>query len=95
MARYYNMYYLIIVAVAVSFDQLTYFANEDNGTVELMVILSNPSIADITVQIVSSDVTAISKCAYTLHLSHFIAYVHTYSTSHTIYLHVHMHTYTY
>ena len=78
------MCYLIIVAVAVSFDQLTYFANEDNGTVELMAILSNPSVADITVQIVSSDVTAISKCASTLHLSHFIAYIHI--LHHTLYI---------
>lgn len=86
------MYCLIIVAVAVSFDQLTYFANEDNGTVELMAILSNPSIADITVQIVSSDVTAISKCVSTLHLSHFIAYIHI--LHHTLYIYMYTCTHT-
>ena len=61
--EYYNiMYYLVSVAVTISFDQVTYFVNEDNGTVELMAILSNPSATDdITVQIISSDVTAISK----------------------------------
>ena len=55
------MYCFIFVAVAISFDPLTYFVNENNGTVELIAILSNPSIADITVQIMSSDVAAISK----------------------------------
>ena len=67
---YYNMYCLVLVAVTISFDQFTYFVNENNETVELVAILSNPSIADITVQVISSDVTAISKYEHTLHYHH-------------------------
>ena len=55
------MYYLVPIAIAISFDQFIYFLNENNGTVELMAILSNPSATDITVRITISDVTAISK----------------------------------
>ena len=88
--RYYNMYCLVLVAVTISFDQLIYFVDEDNGTVELMAILSNPSIADITVQIMSSDVTAISKYAHTLLYNALLRAPH-----HTTGLHAHMLTKTY
>ena len=40
---------------------MMYRANESDGTVEITVNLNNPSITDITVQIVSSDITAISE----------------------------------
>ena len=57
-------YNVFLAAITISFDQLIYFVNENNGTVELKAILSNPSTTDITVQIISSDVTAISKYAH-------------------------------
>ena len=101
-ARYYNMYCFVFVAVAISFDPLTYFVNENNQTVELLAILSNPSIADITVQIMSSDVTAISKysrsgCRTSLHMYiciYYITYVHTRMHTHTHHTHTHTHTHT-
>jgi len=45
----------------ISFDELIYHVDESNGTVELMITLSNPSSANITVQVVSNDITATSK----------------------------------
>ena len=38
-----------------------YRVNESNGTVEVTASLSNPSMTDITVQILSNDITAMSK----------------------------------
>lgn len=49
------------IAITISFNQMMHRANESDGTVEIMVNLSNPSINDITVQIISSDITAISE----------------------------------
>ena len=79
--EYYNiMHYLILTAITISFDQITYFVNENNETVELKAILSNPSATNITVQILSSDVTAISKYACTLYITYCIfACIHTYT----------------
>ena len=58
----YAKYFL--AAITISFDRLIYFVNENNGTVELIVVLSNPSTTDIAVEIISSDVTAISTYAH-------------------------------
>ena len=55
---------IFLAAITISFDQLIYFVSENYGMVELMAILSNPSTTDITVQIISSDITAISMYAH-------------------------------
>ena len=68
--EHYNMYNDFLAAITISFNELIYFVNESNETVELLVILSNPSATDITVQIMSSDVTAISKYAHNHNLLH-------------------------
>ena len=73
------MYYLVPIAITISFDQLKYFLNENNGSVELKAILSNPSATDITVQIIINDGTAISKYART----HTCMYTHTRTHMHT------------
>ena len=76
------MYYfgtLIFVAITISFNQLTYYVNENNETVELMATLSNPSTTDITVQIISNDITAMSKFTYVcIVLPHLTKYIHKY-----------------
>ena len=59
-----------LVAITISFNELIYFVNESNETVELLVILSNPSATDITVHIMSSNVTATSKYAHNHNLLH-------------------------
>ena len=76
------MYYLVPIAITISFDQFTYFVDESNETVELMAILSNPSATDITVQLISSDITAISKYSCTLHSCYITHCVFTYILTH-------------
>ena len=45
--------YMIVVwiAAAISFNQSTYSANEDSGVVQPVLVLSNPSSTNITVQV--------------------------------------------
>jgi len=43
--------WLITTAVTVKFNQSTYSVKEDNGSVEPVLVLSNPSSTDITVQV--------------------------------------------
>ena len=57
------------IVVTISFNQTMYRANESDRAVEIMVSLSNPSMTDITVQIVSSDITAISESTHITLLS--------------------------
>jgi len=80
----YNIMYLpcYFIAIMISFDELIYHVDESNGTVELMVTLSIPSSADITVQVVSNDITATSKF---IHKS--IIYAVPYSTTQCTTLH--------
>ena len=46
---------LLYVATTVSFNQSTYSVNEDDGPAQPVLVLSNPSSTDITVQVISSD----------------------------------------
>ena len=78
------MYYLVPIVIKISFDQFTYSVDESNETVELMAILSNPSATDITVQLISSDVTAMSKYSGTLHSCYITHCVFTYILTHNI-----------
>lgn len=48
-----------------SFGLSIYIANESSENIELDVQLSNPSSTDITLQVVSNDITATSKFAPT------------------------------
>ena len=51
------MYIILLFQLAprVNFDQSTYGIDEDKGPVQLMLILSNPSTADITIRVFSND----------------------------------------
>ena len=51
------------IAITISFNQSTYHVNENDMTVEIVAILSNPSSTDVTVEITSSDTTATSEFA--------------------------------
>lgn len=46
---------LLNIDVNVSFDKPTYNINEHNGSIQLVIILSNPSSTDITVQVASTN----------------------------------------
>ena len=49
------------IASTISFNQSTYHVNENDMTVEIAAILSNPSSTDITVEVGSNDDTANSE----------------------------------
>ena len=51
------MYVLCIPAVIINFDQPAYSVNENNGPAQTMLILNNPSVFDITLQIVSNGLS--------------------------------------
>ena len=44
-------------AIIITFSQSTYTADEDSGTVQVELVLSNPSMTDITVQVDTIDIT--------------------------------------
>ena len=48
-------HYLVIT---VNFNQSTYSVDEDDGPAQPVLVLSNPSSTDITVQVRSIDITA-------------------------------------
>ena len=50
-----------IIAITVNFDQSTYIIDEDNGPVQPLLVLSNPSTFLINVQVNSSDGSALGK----------------------------------
>ena len=45
-------------AITISFNQSTYSVDEDDGPAQPVLVLSNPSSTDITVQVGSNDITA-------------------------------------
>ena len=49
------------VATTVSFSQLTYSVDEDDGPAQPVLVLSNPSSTDITVQVRDTGNTATSE----------------------------------
>ena len=56
-----HMLLIICIAITVSFSQSAYSVNEDDGVVQPVLVLSNPSSTDITVQVRSNDNTATGK----------------------------------
>jgi len=46
-----------ITGITITFSQLTYTTDEDNGTVQVELVFSNPSMTDITVQVNTIDIT--------------------------------------
>jgi len=45
----------------ISFEQAAYDVDEDDGPAQPVLVLSNPSSTDITVELLSTDGTAIGK----------------------------------
>ena len=50
--------WLIEIVAIVHFSQSTYSVNEDDGVVQPVLVLSNPSSTDITVQVRDNSNTA-------------------------------------
>ena len=53
--------FLYSVAVSVSFNQSTYIVNENDGSVQAVLVLSNSVVIDIAVQVRTIDNTAIGE----------------------------------
>jgi len=54
----YTVYYTsFVIGSVVTFSQSTYIVDEDDGPAQPVLILSNPSSTDITVQVTSNDIT--------------------------------------
>ena len=49
---------LIYIAIKVTFNQSTYSVNENDGPAQPVLVLSNPSSTDITVQVNDTQNTA-------------------------------------
>ena len=49
------IFFLFLLAIMVSFEQSMYSVNENAGPVQLVLVLSNPSSTDITVQVTTTD----------------------------------------
>ena len=47
-----------MLVVTVCFNQSTYSVDEDDGPAQPVLVLSNPSSTNITVQVRSNDITA-------------------------------------
>ena len=60
----------IILDVNVSFSQSTYSINEDVGSIQLTLVLSNSLSTDITVQVVDDDNTATGEYRHKQHGNH-------------------------
>ena len=55
---------VMFISVMVTFNQSSYGVIEDDGTVTIMMIFSQPSSVEFQVTINASDVTAIGTCYY-------------------------------
>ena len=47
--------------IVVNFEQMTYNIDEDNGLVQPVLVLSNPSSTTITIEVLSIDESATGK----------------------------------
>ena len=56
-----NFCMYVDTAIAISFSQSTYSVDEDDGPAQPVLVLSNPSSTDITVQVRSNNITATGK----------------------------------
>ena len=52
--------YYSFVAITVTFDETTYSVDEDDGPAQPVLVLSNPSSTEITVQVSDTSGTATS-----------------------------------
>ena len=51
----------LLPAIIITFNQSTYSVNEDDGPAQPVLVLSNPSSTDITVQVRDTHNTATSE----------------------------------
>ena len=68
----------IIIALNIYFNQSTYIINEDDGPAQPVLVLSNPSSTDITVQVEATNGSATGKYIIIICLN---VFVHVYRKS--------------
>ena len=54
----------LLVDIVLRFNQTVYRVNEDDGVVHPVLVLSNPSSYDVTIQVIDDEITATSKYIY-------------------------------
>ena len=54
-------YLILLLVIAVKFSQSTYRVNEYNGSVQPMLVLSNPSSTNITINVSTANITAFGE----------------------------------
>ena len=55
------MFAYLLVDIVLRFNQTVYSVNEDDGIVQPVLVLSNPSSYDVTIQVNDDEITATSK----------------------------------
>ena len=55
------MYSIVFLVTSVNFSQSAYSVDENDGIVQLTLVLSIPSSSDITIEVFSTDGSAIGK----------------------------------
>ena len=55
-----SCHFLLVVTISVSFNATTYGVSEDTGSLQPVLVLSNPSSTDITIQVTDNEDTATS-----------------------------------
>ena len=53
-----------MLATTVKFNQSIYNINENSGPVQPVLVLSNPSSTNVTVEVFNTNITALGKCSY-------------------------------
>ena len=56
-----HYYYYYFIDIILRFNQTTYRINENDGLFQPALVLSNPSLTDITIQVIDSEVFATSN----------------------------------
>ena len=57
----YKHFIIVSADITVSFDRSSYSINENSGLSQHVLVLSNPSSTNITVQVIDKSSTAIGK----------------------------------
>ena len=53
-----HYYYYYFIDIILRFNQTTYRINENDGSFQPVLVLSNPSLTDVTIQVVDNEVSA-------------------------------------
>ena len=51
----------MLLVVIINFDELTYNVDERSGMAQVALVLSNPLSSDLTIEVTTTDVTALGK----------------------------------